>query len=139
MAVVHLADLFMDIQPAVVVVLGAAISVGWIVSGRLDVAAAVGLLSGATTNTPSLAAAQQALKQVGADDGAAVVQGLAYAVAYPFGIIGIILTMLVVKAVFRVDVRAEVAAAEAALAGAREVPPALLRAAHDDLACFPLR
>jgi len=43
-----------------------------------------------------------------------VVQGLAYAVAYPFGIIGIILTMLVVKAVFRVDVRAEVAAAEAA-------------------------
>lgn len=106
--------LALNLWAAAVVVIGAAISVGWIVSGRLDVAAAVGLLSGATTNTPSLAAAQQALKQVGADDGAAVVQGLAYAVAYPFGIIGIILTMLVVKAVFRVDVRAEVAAAEAA-------------------------
>lgn len=99
---------------ATIVLFGAAISVAWILSGKLTVPAGVGLLSGATTNTPSLAAAQQALKQVGADDGAAVVQGLAYAVAYPFGILGIILTMILVKSLFRVDVRAEVAAAEAA-------------------------
>ena len=46
--------LALNLWAAAVVVLGAAISVGWIVSGRLDVAAAVGLLSGATTNTPSL-------------------------------------------------------------------------------------
>ncbi len=95
-----------------IVLLGVAITVYWIGSGRVELPAGVGLLSGATTNTPSLAAAQQALKQVGAPDNAAVIQGLAYAVAYPFGIIGIILTMLIVRAVFRIDVKSEVAAAE---------------------------
>lgn len=99
---------------AAIVLLGAAITVYWISSGRVELPAGVGLLSGATTNTPSLAAAQQALKQVGAPDNAAVIQGLAYAVAYPFGIIGIILTMLLVRAIFRINVKEEVAAAEIA-------------------------
>ena len=107
---------------AAIVLLGAVVAVVLIRSDSLDLAAGVGLLSGATTNTPSLAAAQQALKQVGAADGAAAVQGLAYAVAYPFGIIGIILTMVLVRRLFRVDVKAEVAAAEAAHAPARPKP-----------------
>jgi putative transport protein len=84
--------------------------------GLVTVPAGVGLLSGATTNTPSLAAAQQALEQSGATEAALVIPGLAYAVAYPFGIVGIILTMVLVRRVFRVDVRAEVAAAERAQA-----------------------
>lgn len=105
-----------------IVLLGAAITVFWISSGRVELPAGVGLLSGATTNTPSLAAAQQALKQVGADDGAAVIQGLAYAVAYPFGIIGIILTMVLVKILFRIDVKAEVASAEQAQSPTRPKP-----------------
>ena len=99
---------------AAVVLLGAAVAALWIGLGWVNVPAGVGLLSGATTNTPSLAAAQQALKQVGAPEDAAAVQGLAYAVAYPFGILGIIFTMLLVKRIFGVDVRAEVATAEAA-------------------------
>jgi len=99
---------------AAIVLLGGLLTVGWIATGRVGLPAGVGLLSGATTNTPSLAAAQQALKQVGAPDQAAVVQGLAYAVAYPFGIFGIILTMLLVRKLFRIDVKAEVAAAERA-------------------------
>ncbi|MDI1248855.1 MAG: putative transporter [Lacunisphaera sp.] len=107
---------------AAIVLLGAAIAVGWIASGRVELPAGVGLLSGATTNTPSLAAAQQALKQIGAPDGAAAVQGLAYALAYPFGILGIILTMLLVRLVFRIDVRAEVAAAEKAQQPTRPKP-----------------
>lgn len=99
---------------ASVVLLGVLVTAVWIGFGFVDTPAGVGLLSGATTNTPSLAAAQQALQQVGAPDDAGAVQGLAYAVAYPFGIIGIILTMLLVRRVFRVDVAAEVSAAEAA-------------------------
>jgi putative transport protein len=99
---------------ATVVLLGVGVAAAWIGFGFVSVPAGVGLLSGATTNTPSLAAAQQALKQLGAPDDAAAVQGLAYAVAYPFGILGIIFTMLLVRRVFRVDVKAEVAAAEAA-------------------------
>jgi putative transport protein len=107
---------------ATIVLLGAAIAVWWIRSGYVGLPAGVGLLSGATTNTPSLAAAQQALKQAGVADAATAVQGLAYAVAYPFGIVGIILTMLLVRTVFRIDVKAEVAAAEAAHQPARPRP-----------------
>jgi putative transport protein len=107
---------------AAIVLLGAAAAVIFILGGWVGLPAGVGLLSGATTNTPSLAAAQQALKQVGVEESAAAVQGLAYAVAYPFGIIGIILTMVLVRRVFRVDVKAEVAAAEAAHGPSRPKP-----------------
>lgn len=101
---------------AAIVLLGVGVTVVWIAFGFVPLPAGVGLLSGATTNTPSLAAAQQALGQVHAGDAAPVIQGLAYAVAYPFGIIGIILTMILVRRVFRVDVKAEVIAAETAQA-----------------------
>ena len=107
---------------AAIVLLGALVAVVFIRSGRVELPAGVGLLSGATTNTPSLAAGQQALKQIGTTDSAAAVQGLAYAVAYPFGIVGIILTMVLVRKLFRVDVKAEVAAAEEAHAPARPKP-----------------
>ena len=71
-------------------------------------AAAVGLLSGATTNTPSLASAQQALKdQPGILPATLALPGQAYAIAYPFGILGIIVSMLAVKWIFRIDVHAE--------------------------------
>ena len=97
---------------ASIVLLGALIAALWIGLGFTPVEAGVGLFSGATTNTPSLAAGQQALKQLGAAPDASAIQGLAYAVAYPFGIIGIILTMLTIRKVFRIDVKQEVAAAE---------------------------
>lgn len=102
----------LNVFSASIVILGAVIAAVWIKLGFTSVEAGVGLFSGATTNTPSLAAGQQALKQLGASPDAAAIQGLAYAVAYPFGIIGIILTMLLVRTLFRVDVKKEVAAAE---------------------------
>ncbi|HEX2861586.1 MAG TPA: putative transporter [Lacunisphaera sp.] len=114
--------LMLNSLAAAIVLLGAAVAVGFILSGVVELPAGVGLLSGATTNTPSLAAGQQALEQVGLADNAAAVQGLAYAVAYPFGIIGIILTMVLVRRVFRVDVAAEVAAAESAGSPVRPKP-----------------
>lgn len=100
---------------AAIVLSGAAIAAALILSGQVPLAAGSGLLSGATTNTPSLAAAGEALKQVGAAPDATAIQGLAYAVAYPFGILGIILTMVIVRTLFRIDVAAEVKSAEAAL------------------------
>ncbi|MDO8543360.1 MAG: putative transporter [Opitutaceae bacterium] len=109
---------------AAVVLLGVAITAVWVGLGFVALPAGVGLLSGATTNTPSLAAAQQALEQLQAPESATVIQGLAYAVAYPFGILGIILTMLLVRRGFRIDVRAEVAAAEQAQQPTRPKPSA---------------
>jgi putative transport protein len=104
--------LVLNLFAAGIVVAGTGLAAVLILSGRVPLAAGSGLLSGATTNTPSLAAAGEAFKQVGAAPDATAIQGLAYAVAYPFGILGIILTMLVVRRVFRVDVAAEVRAAE---------------------------
>jgi putative transport protein len=73
--------------------------------GRVPVADAVGLLAGGTTNTPSLASAAQALREAKGLDSSPTVAG--YAIAYPFGIVGIILTMVALRAVFRVDVSRE--------------------------------
>ena len=54
----------------------------------------VGVLCGATTNTPALGAAQQTLKQMGEPDSGAA---LGAAVAYPLGVVGVILAILVIR------------------------------------------
>ncbi len=71
---------------------------------HIDMAAAVGIFAGATTNTPALGAAQEALKQLpGFDLADASLPALGYAAAYPFGIIGIILAMVIVRTISRID------------------------------------
>ena len=81
--------------------------------GGLPLPAVVGLLSGAVTNTPGLGAAQQALKERLPElAGTAEMSGMAYAVAYPFGIIGIILTMILVRLVLRIQPAREAEAFE---------------------------
>lgn len=74
----------------------------------LPVFAAAGLFSGATTNTPSLGAAQQAAATLEAGSGYQVeTLASAYAVAYPGGIVGIILSMLILRRLLGVDVETE--------------------------------
>ncbi len=65
-----------------------------------------GLMSGAVTNTPGLGAAQSTLKDTGIQIDRTMVT-LAYAVAYPFGVVGIIFSMLILKRIFRVDMDRE--------------------------------
>ena len=90
---------------AAIVILGALISVLISSVGDIPVPVAVGLFSGATTNTPSLAAAQQVLSGIADIDSETLkMPGLGYAVAYPFGIAGIILAMLLNKRLFKVDI-----------------------------------
>jgi putative transport protein len=64
----------------------------------------LGTYSGAVTNTPSLGAGQLMLIELGAD---ANVMTLSYAVAYPFGICGILLSMWLIRFVFRINVDSE--------------------------------
>ena len=65
----------------------------------------VGILSGAVTNTPGLGAAQQAYTDMfGAADPTIA---LGYAVAYPLGVIGIILALIVIRYAFRVNFEKE--------------------------------
>lgn len=71
-------------------------------------AVVVGILCGAVTNTPSLGAAQQVLTEQGIEVSVVSETGMAYAMAYPFGIIGIILTILLIKLIFRVKTDTEI-------------------------------
>lgn len=77
----------------------------------IDMAVAAGIFSGATTNTPSLGAAQEALRSLpNTPPERLALSGMGYAVAYPFGIFGIILTMLLIRKWGRINVSAELEA-----------------------------
>ena len=69
----------------------------------------VGVLCGAVTNTPGLGAANAALEQIGADGLGAILPNIAngYICAYPLGVIGIICSIILVKHIFRIDLRKE--------------------------------
>jgi putative transport protein len=87
-----------------VVALGALTAplLGWLMG--IDPAAVLGLLSGATTNTPSLGAVQQTVTILpGVSPDRQELPALAYAVSYPVAIAGIIGTLLALKAFFRID------------------------------------
>lgn len=73
-----------------------------------DINALVGVMSGAVTNTPGLAAAQQTVSQMtnSAEEANLMAQG--YAAAYPLGVIGIILSMFIVKGIFRINTADEI-------------------------------
>ena len=66
----------------------------------------LGIYSGAVTNTPSLGAGQQILSELGMNS-TTETMGMAYAMAYPFGICGILLSMWLIRLFFKVNVDEE--------------------------------
>lgn len=94
-----------------VVLLGAGIAVGlyYILDGRVSMPMMVGVLSGAVTNTPGLGAAQETLRQLSESGviGETPQIALGYAVAYPLGVTGIILSLILIRFVFRIDLKKE--------------------------------
>ena len=106
-----------------VVLLGGLIVAGFRFLFHFSIPVVGGLFAGATTNTPSLAAAQAALQALPTyNPVSGDYLGMAYAVAYPFGIIGIILTMLLVRRIFCIDVGAEVRSIELSLKAGERTP-----------------
>ena len=97
----------LNLAAAAIVLLGVILTILVSKVGHIEMANAVGLFAGGTTNTPGLAAAQQALHDARGGSSAASGTVAAYAIAYPFGIIGIILAMVLIRALFRIDVKAE--------------------------------
>lgn len=75
-------------------------------AGGGDVRMFVGVLFGAVTNTPGLGAATEALSQVGQNDPSNPIS-LAYACAYPLGVVGIILSTIALRYICRVDLKKE--------------------------------
>ncbi len=83
-----------------IVLLGVLITyVIYLITG-LPITTMVGILSGAVTNTPGLGAAQQAYSDMTGIDSPDIATG--YAVAYPLGVLGIILSMIVIRWVCKV-------------------------------------
>jgi len=80
--------------------------------------ALVGIMSGAVTNTPGLAAAQQTADSVDAIN----TMAMGYAAAYPLGVCGIIGAMFLIKAVFRIKTDNEIKAIEDEYAASHSAP-----------------
>ena len=85
----------------IVLIVGSVLAIAIHFIARVSVPDTVGLLAGAVTNTPMLGAAQQTLLQMnpeGAQEANSM--AMACAVAYPFGIIGMILSVMIMRALF---------------------------------------
>ncbi|EFK4097616.1 putative transporter [Escherichia coli] len=67
----------------------------------------LGIFSGAVTNTPALGAGQQILRDLGTPMEMVDQMGMSYAMAYPFGICGILFTIWMLRVIFRVNVETE--------------------------------
>lgn len=92
-----------------VVLLGALTAITLHFITGLSMPLMVGILSGSVTNTPGLGAAQQALKLIAETkpELGAINIGLGYAVAYPFGVVGIILTMFLIRKTAKINIQKE--------------------------------
>lgn len=101
----------------------------------------VGVLSGAVTNTPGLGAAQQTVLQLD-PQGYDVSQqmSMGYAAAYPLGVVGIIITMLLIRKLFRIDVNKEIQEVEAEKADSQLAPHVVtFRVTNDLIAGLSIR
>jgi putative transport protein len=96
-----------NILAASVVLLGVITTVVLFYISGFKIPIMAGVMSGAVTNTPGLAAAQSALKDLHLNTGDSSFMTLAYAVAYPFGVFGIILSLLILKRLFRINIQEE--------------------------------
>jgi putative transport protein len=108
----------LNLMALAIIFLGALLAVGIARLTGTNMMAAVGLFTGATTNAPALGSAEEALKSVHGPVGgaaqAAQFTGPAFALAYPFGLLGVILAMLLLRVLLRIAPQAEADALVAA-------------------------
>ena len=89
-----------------------------LISGE-DIATMTGVLFGAVTNTPGLGAAQQAFTDITGEVNANIASG--YAMAYPLGVVGIILSLLAMRWFFRIKTEQEEARVAAESEAQKEI------------------
>jgi putative transport protein len=95
-----------NLLAASVIVTGLLTAVLFYYLSNFHISVMTGVMSGAVTNTPGLAAAQSAARDLHST-GDIAFMGLAYAVTYPFGVFGIILGLLILKKLFRINIPTE--------------------------------
>lgn len=79
-----------------VIAIGTLMSMAAVWAGWLPLADMMGVLCGATTNTPALGAAQQTFRQLG-ESGASSTAALGCAVTYPLGMVGVIFALILMR------------------------------------------
>ncbi|MDR3252835.1 MAG: putative transporter [Tannerella sp.] len=95
----------LNMLAAAVVALGVAITIVIHYVTGLSIPTMVGIMSGAVTNTPGLGAAQQAYFDTHGVADSSIAMG--YAVAYPLGVVGIILSIIAIRFIFKVKTEKE--------------------------------
>lgn len=90
----------LNLLASTIVLLGVMVTYVIHVVTNTDLVVMTGILSGAVTNTPGLGAAQQSYFDLTGEETALLSQS--YAVSYPCGVIGIIISMLFIKYIFRI-------------------------------------
>ena len=88
-----------------IIVMGAAVTVAFALIPGIGPAYATGILSGALTSTPAFSAAQGAVEAMAPEQLGLV--SLGHAVAYPFGVIGVVLFVQIMPRLLKVDMAAE--------------------------------
>ena len=111
--------LTLNLLAMLVVFLGVAITIILHFVTGTPITTMVGILSGAVTNTPGLGAAQQANSDLNGIDAPEIALG--YAVAYPLGVVGIILSLIALKYILRINTKTEEAEAERGLGHMQEL------------------
>lgn len=94
--------------------------------GTSSISDMIGVMCGAITNTPALGAAQQTVLQV--DSSAYDVSqqmSMGYAAAYPLGVVGIIVTMIAIKTIFKINVDNEIKEIDDEKSDSSQVPAVL--------------
>jgi putative transport protein len=118
----------LNVMAAAIVLMGVLVTVLIANFAQVPLPIAVGLFSGGTTNTPSLAAAQQSLLSLpNASPDIANLAATGYAIAYPFGILGIIITMLLIQFGLKINPEQEAKQFEEEQSGKCDLP------AYEDL------
>ena len=118
----------LNVMAASIVLVGAILAIVIAALTGMDIKAAVGLFAGGTTNAPALGSAAEALKSVHGADGITEAGRLtkpAFAIAYPFGLMGVILVMVVLRALFKVSPQKEAELIEAAEKEGKVEPAAM--------------
>ena len=106
----------LNLIAAGVVLGGVAVTLAAARLAGFDIPTAVGMYAGAVTNTPSLAAAQQTLGAINPE--AANSASVGYALAYPGAILGIILTMVLIRRIFKAQAAGDMLQVQAEKAAA---------------------
>lgn len=97
-----------NILAASVVLLGVGITVGYHFLTSTSAPVMAGIMSGAVTNTPGLGAAQTAITDLHLTGNSTSLITVAYALLYPFGVFGIIFSIILLKWIFRINVDDEI-------------------------------